>query len=423
MFRHGNKAFSGGTGFSTILLLGLLDIGAASHKDMVDLLGVALEVLGTSKAEIGDGRARIRLHALSKALQGWPIEGFVVGLANDVVGGDHKALAVEGHLKSGAKFRAGVALAFFDGSGIAVIERDQAMVNVTFPSQFLLGLLIEESQHLNQVAPSLPQGALRQVIEVRCKAREGGHKQGRELIEIGAAILRVQVVSPPALFDVRRVPPQLDLALSGHSLPLSEGLIEEPDVSGINDRAFQDGGVHEQHGGVDDRSAFEVLQDLVFNDQGTLFAEAFSQPAKRRGVQKGHETVIVDIAKVLHVAVFLNLFDHFSITELAQSGEDGGGDQDAEGVSRGPLRRVVERDEALNDGLPRDNVAQDDQIMCGVSQVSLDPLRTERVFECLYYHGKDLCVGCREMLCSTFSHLSEVTEKCPWRENQQILTS
>src|SRR6266702_58910 len=86
---HGNKAFSGGTGFSTVLLLGLIDIGAASHKDMVDLLGVEREVLGTSKAEIGDGRARIRLHALSKALQGWPIEGFVVGLANEVVGGDH----------------------------------------------------------------------------------------------------------------------------------------------------------------------------------------------------------------------------------------------------------------------------------------------------------------------------------------------
>src|SRR5712691_8737493 len=61
--------------------------------------------------------------------------------------------------------------------------------------------------------------------------------------------------------------------------------------------------------------------------------------------------------------------------------------------------------------------------MGGVRQVSLDPLRTKRVFECLYYHGKDLCVGCREMLCSTLSHRSEVTETCPGRENQQILFS
>jgi hypothetical protein len=28
-----------------------------------------------------------------------------------------------------------------------------------------------------------------------------------------------------------------------------------------------------------------------------------------------------------------------------------------------------------------------------VRQVSLDPRRTKRVFECLYYHGKDLCAG------------------------------
>jgi hypothetical protein len=134
MFGHGNKAFSGRTGFSTGLLLGLIDIQAAPHKDVVDVLRVELEVVGTSKAQIGDRRTRIRLHALSKALQGRPIEGFVVGLANEVVGGNHKALAVEGHLQGGAKFRAGVTLALLDGSGIEVIERDQAMVNVTWVS-------------------------------------------------------------------------------------------------------------------------------------------------------------------------------------------------------------------------------------------------------------------------------------------------
>src|SRR6266702_2260116 len=109
------------------------------------------------------------------------------------------------------------------------------------------------------------------------------------------------------------------------------------------------------------------------------------------------------MSRVVRVAVFLHRFDNFAITGLAQSSEDGGGDQEAEGVSRAPFVRVVERDEALNDGLPRDHVAQDDQIMGGVRQVSLDPLRTKRVFECLYYHGKDLCVGCRELWFSTFS--------------------
>ncbi len=121
MFRHGNEAFCGRTGLATDLLLGLIHIRAASHKAMVDLLGFALEVGGTSKAQIGDGRTRIRVHALSKALQSWPIEGFLVRLANEVVGGDHKALPVEGHLKRGAKFRTGVTLALLDGSGIQVI--------------------------------------------------------------------------------------------------------------------------------------------------------------------------------------------------------------------------------------------------------------------------------------------------------------
>ena len=270
------------------------------------------------------------------------------------------------------------------------------MVNVALPCQFLLGLLLEETQHRKQVAPSLPQGAFRKVFEVRCKARQGGYKHGGEFLEIGEAVLLVQIVGPPALFDVGRIPPQVELGISGQGRHFVKGLIEEPDVSGINDRAFQDGGVHEHHVGVDDRAAFEVRKDLLLNDQGALFAEAFSKPAKRRGVQKGHKAVIGDIAKVLHVSVFLNVFDYLTVAELAQSAEDGGGDQEAKGVSCTPFLRIVKRGEALNDGLPRDNVVQDEQIMCGVGQMSLDPLGRERVLKCLCYHGMDLCVGCRE---------------------------
>src|SRR5467141_3927921 len=57
---------------------------------------------------------------------------------------------------------------------------------------------------------------------------------------------------------------------------------------------------------------------------------------------------------------------------------------------------MVKRGEALNDGLPRDNMVQDDQILCGVGQMSLDPLGRERVLKCLCYHGMDLWLGCRE---------------------------
>ena len=103
------------------------------------------------------------------------------------------------------------------------------------------------------------------------------------------------------------------------------------------------------------------------------------------------------MAKVLHVSVFLNVFDDFTVAELAQSAEDGSSDQGAKGVSCAPFVRVVKRGEALNDGLPRDNVVQEDQIMGGVGQMNLDPLGRERVLKCLCYHGMDLCVGCREI--------------------------
>src|SRR5439155_13600812 len=56
-----------------------------------------------------------------------------------------------------------------------------------------------------------------------------------------------------------------------------------------------------------------------------------------------------------------------------------------------------------------------------VRQVSLDPRRAKRVFECLYYHGKDLWVGCREMVCSTLSHLRG-HRNMPWERRSADTT-
>ena len=131
------------------------------------------------------------------------------------------------------------------------------------------------------MAPSLPQSPLRQVSEVRCKALASGHKHSVELAEISQAILWVEVRSPPALFALGVVPPPIELGLGGQGRHCVKGLVDQPDVSGINDRALSDGGVHEHHVGIDDRSAFEVLKDPLFNAQGALCADAFSKPAKR----------------------------------------------------------------------------------------------------------------------------------------------
>jgi hypothetical protein len=73
------------------------------------------------------------------------------------------------------------------------------------------------------------------------------------------------------------IPPQSELASPGKDGHFAKGLINQPDVVGINDRAFQDAGVHEPGVGIDDPGAFEALKDLVFNDGDTRFPQALSE--------------------------------------------------------------------------------------------------------------------------------------------------
>jgi hypothetical protein len=140
------------------------------------------------------------------------------------------------------------------------------------------------------------------------------------------------------------------------------------------------------------------MKDLIFNDQGALLADAFAKPAKGRRVHKGHQTLIRDITKVLHVSVFLHVFDHLTVAEVAQSGEQRDGDQEAKGVSRTTFVGGIERDETVNNGLPRNEVAQKDQIVRGIGQMGLDPLGRERILKCLCYHGMDLCGGASNVM-------------------------
>ena len=104
----------------------------------------------------------------------------------------------------------------------------------------------------------------------------------------------------------------------------------------------------------------------------------------------------VDIPRVRPQGVMSNVFDHLTVAELAESGEERGGDQEAKGVARTTFLGVIERDEAVNNGVPRNDVAQEDQIVSGVGQMRLDPLGRERVLKCLCSHGMDLCVGCEQ---------------------------
>ena len=109
----------------------------------------------------------------------------------------------------------------------------------------------------------------------------------------------------------------------------------------------------------------------------------------------GFEAGIGDIAKVLDIAVFFDFFDDLSVAEVSQSGDEGGCHDGAQGLSGSSFLSVVEGDEAIDDGLPRDDVAQENQFVCGIRQMGLNPLGTEGILKGLCYHDLDLFEGVR----------------------------
>jgi hypothetical protein len=58
-----------------------------------------------------------------------------------------------------------------------------------------------------------------------------------------------------------------------------------------------------------------------------------------------------------------------------------------------PFVGVVERNEAINDGLPRDKLSQEDQIMVAIGQIGLDPLGRAGILKGVCYHDRDLFEG------------------------------
>ena len=119
---HRNEAFGGRASRPRRLLMRLIHIRAFAQKDLVNVFPVELAVLRTAVTSIGDRAARRGRHALSKALESWAIKRLLMRVANEGLGGDHKALAIQRHLQSGATFGFGMTLALRDGAGIEVIE-------------------------------------------------------------------------------------------------------------------------------------------------------------------------------------------------------------------------------------------------------------------------------------------------------------
>ncbi len=139
----------------------------------------------------------------------------------------------------------------------------------------------------------------------------------------------------------------------------------------------------------------KMVEDAFFNDSDPLRAQPFSKPTQSGWIHKGHETLVGDIAKILHRPGFFDPVDDFFIAELSKSSQDRNGDQGAQGVAVSAFIGVIERDETVDDGLPRNEATQEDEIVSGVFQMRLDPLSRKGIFKGMCYHGMNLFTGLR----------------------------
>src|SRR5688572_12037984 len=107
----------------------------------------------------------------------------------------------------------------------------------------------------------------------------------------------VEVVSAPAPLEVGAVPLRLEVARGGEYRHFVKGVVEEPDIGGIDDGAVPPGGVHQPHVGLDAIGLVETGTDLVFNARDAFLAHAFSEAAKGRWIHQGPEALVRDSAK------------------------------------------------------------------------------------------------------------------------------
>jgi len=98
-----------------------------------------------------------------------------------------------------------------------------------------------------------------------------------------------------------------------------------------------------------------------------------------------------------HGAGLFDPVDDFFIAELSQASQDGNGDEGAQGVAFSAFIGVVEGGETVDDGLPRNEATQENEIVSGIGQMVFDPLRRKGLLEGVCYHSMDLFEGLRHV--------------------------
>ena len=227
------------------------------------------------------------------------------------------------------------------------------------------------------------------------KGFQGGFKHEVKGAQVSQGLGAIEVIGTPEFLDLALIPPRLDLSLFSDDGHFIKGFVEKSDIGWIDDGTLQDRGILKHHIGFDGMGTFEMIKDFFFDQGDPLCTEPFSKGTPGGGVHTSFEDGIGDIAKVLDIAVFFDLFDDSSIAELSQAGDEGDRDHGAQGLPSSPLLSVVEREKAIEDGLPGDEVSQSDQLVGGISQMGVDPLGIEGVLKGLCYHNRDLFEGVR----------------------------
>jgi hypothetical protein len=120
---------------------------------------------------------------------------------------------------------------------------------------------------------------------------------------------------------------------------------------------------------------------LIFNGGATFFADAFPEQAQGGRMKESLDADVGNIAKILHISVFLNLFHNFAVAELSKSGKDENCDHDAERFSIRANLGVIKIYESGYDCVPWNDSPNDDLIVGLILDVRFKPFGRESFFK------------------------------------------
>ncbi|MCP4143622.1 MAG: hypothetical protein GY755_25605, partial [Chloroflexi bacterium] len=147
VFSDGDESLRSGAGATATVALLPGYVFTASHERMDDIVGrVSTEVRQAAESEVCHDCSRASAHPFYIKVKGFRIKSFVIGTADEVFNGYHKAVPVECQLQSCPELAVRMTLSLFYRSGVRVVEGDDAVLYMPLPGNLQQGLLFENVQ-------------------------------------------------------------------------------------------------------------------------------------------------------------------------------------------------------------------------------------------------------------------------------------